>query len=98
MDHLDEKKLGWSADVVETTGKKFVGLMTDVLWHVDGHEKTLTGRNVVVPSVFAGFLGLNRPECHGHKRYPMEAIKLRTYSTNLFSISEEPWLNKKKLV
>jgi len=38
---LKEKELGWSADCAKTTGVKFVELMTDVLWYVDGHGKTL---------------------------------------------------------
>ena len=68
--------------------------MTDVLWYVDGHEKTLASRNIVVPDALTGFSGFNKPESHGHKRIPMEASKLRTFSRDLFSMSEEPWLNR----
>lgn len=94
IDFLNEEGVGWSADCVETTGKKFVGVMTDILWYLDGHEKTLMDRGITVPSLFAGFSGFNKPESHGHKRIPMEATKLRTFSQNLFSISEEPWLSR----
>ena len=29
---LEQKQLGWSPDCVQTTGRKFVDLVTDVLW------------------------------------------------------------------
>ena len=92
---LDEQGLGWSPDSVETTGKKFVDVMADVLWYLDGHEKTLMDRGIAVPSLYAGLSGYNRPESHGHKRIPMETTKVRTLSQNLFRISEEPWLSRK---
>ena len=91
---LEQKQLGWSPDCVQTTGRKFVDLMTDVLWYTDVHAKTLESRSLAIPSLFSDFSGFNKPENHGHKQPPMEATKLRTYSLNLFRISEEPWLNK----
>ena len=93
---LKEKELGWSADCVKTTGVKFVELMADVLRYVDGHGKTLESRSLTIPYLFSELPGYNKPESHGHKRTPMEVSKLYTYSMNLFSISEEPWMMKAK--
>ena len=90
---IEQKQLGWSASHVDMTGRKFVDLLTDVLWYIDGCHKTLEGRRLSVPHVFSDICGFNKPESHGHKRVPMEAIKLRTFSTSLFKIGEEPWLS-----
>ena len=85
IDFLDEQGLGWSPDAVET-GKKLVDVLTDVLWYIDVHENTLMSRNITIPSLYARFSGFNKPESPGHKRIPMDASKLRTFSQNLLII------------
>lgn len=90
---LEQKKLGWSSSHIDTTGRKFVDLLTDVLWYIDGCHKTLEGRRLSVPHVFTELCGFNKPESHGHKRVPVEATKLRTFATSLLKISEEPWVS-----
>ena len=87
---LEQKQLGWSSSHIDTTGCKFVDLLTEVLWYIDGCHKTLEGRRLSVPHVFSEICGYNKPESHGHKRVPMEAMKLRTFATSLFKISEKP--------
>ena len=90
---LKEKELGWSADCVKTTGVKFVELMTDVLWHVDGQGKTQSHNSLPVFRVI--WLQQTRKSWAQAHTY-MEVSKLRTYSMNLFSISQEPWMIKAK--
>ena len=41
LDWLDRNKLGWSLLIVESHGAGFVTLLADVMWHIDGHRKTL---------------------------------------------------------
>ena len=94
IESLEQKQLGWSPDCVQTTGRNFLDLMTDVLWYTDRHAKTLESRGLAIPSLFSDFSGFNKLESHGHKQPPMEATKLHTCNMNPFSISEEPWLNK----
>ena len=52
IDLLEEQKLGWSNDTVESTGKKFVNVLTDILWYVDGYEQTITTTHDVHQSLF----------------------------------------------
>ncbi len=86
IDLLEQKQLRWSSSYVDTTGRKFVDLLTDVLWCLDGCHKALEGRRLSVPHVFSEISGFNKPESHAHKRVPMEATRLRTFSTSLFKI------------
>ena len=94
IDLLDRKRVGWTAAYVQTTGNRFVELLTDVLWYLDGHTATLEGRRLSVPGLFSDLTGFNKPESHGHTRAPMEASKLCTYSGALFRTTEEPRLGK----
>ena len=92
IDLLEQKQLGWSASYVDTTGRKFVDLLTDVLWYLNGCHKSLEGRRLSVPHIFCDISGFNKPESHDHKQIPMEATRLRTFVTCLFSINKELWI------
>ena len=61
IDLLEQKRLGWSASYVTTTGRKFVDLLTDVLWYLDGCHKTFEGRRLSVPHIFCDISGFNKP-------------------------------------
>ncbi len=87
VEWLEQKNLGWSTAYVDSYGLKYIELLPEILWYLDGHTKSLEGRSLAIPSLFADFSGFNKPEQHSHKSTPMEATKLRTYSSNLFSIS-----------
>ena len=85
---LEQKQLGWSAPYVDTTECKFVDLLTDALWYLDGRHKTFESRRLLVPHIFCDISGFNKPESHGHKQVPMEATRLRTFATCPFRINE----------
>ena len=91
---IDKQKLGWSPNTVEAMEKKFVNILTDTLWCIDGHGKTLMSHNTAIPSLFSRFSGFNKRESHGQeKSLETTTTKLLTFSKNFFSISEEPWLS-----
>ena len=85
---LEQKQLGWISSYINTTGRKFVDLLTEVLWYIDGCHKTLEGRRLSVPHIISEICGYNKPEIYSHKRVPIEAMKLCTFATSLFKIGE----------
>lgn len=52
VESLEQKQFGWSPDSVQTTGREFLDLMTDVLCYTDWHAKTLESQSLVIPSLF----------------------------------------------
>ena len=64
---LEVKKVGWSTDCV-TLGARFVDVITDTLWYIDGHHDTIRSRACSVPADFNNFQGYNRPELTKHRR------------------------------
>ena len=49
---LEEHQLGWSPDTVDSSGKDFISAFTEVLWCIDGHERTLASRACSIPSSY----------------------------------------------
>ena len=67
IDFLKDSNLGWSAAYVKVCGDRFVEILTETLWYLDGHRSTLDARCLSLPSLFSRFSGFNKPESHGHK-------------------------------
>ena len=44
LHYLHEKKVGWSAGVVSSTGEQFVRTLTSSLWYLDPHHQQLKER------------------------------------------------------
>ena len=65
---LDERHLGWSPDIANTTGKNFINAFTDALWCIDGHERTLASRACSIPKDFDVLFGFNQPEKSKHRK------------------------------
>lgn len=59
---LEKKEVGWSHDRVSTFGFKFVQILTDTLWYIDGPHQTLQNRACQIPNEFKEFQGYNKPE------------------------------------
>ena len=100
-DWLDTNKLGWSATIVESHGRSFISLLSDVLWHIDGHHSTLRSRSCCVPVVFSGFAGYNWPEkWKGQKRGAdsMSQAVLDLQSQALLETIQQPWILTHKWV
>jgi hypothetical protein len=94
-DWLDTNKLGWSATIVENHGRNFISLLSDILWHIDGHHSTLRSRSCCVPVMFSGFVGYNRPEKRkGRRRGPdsMSQAVLDLQSQALLETIQQPWI------
>lgn len=65
---LEERHLGWSPDIVDSSGKDFINAFSEVLWCTDGHERTLTSRACIIPKDLEVLFGYNQPEKPKHRR------------------------------
>ena len=93
---LEENKVGWSIDRVNTLGAGFVDVITDTLWYIDGHHDTLHSRSCSVPADFREFQGYNRPELTKHRRRLAENMcsgMLNSYSLRLNECLMQPWFS-----
>lgn len=93
---LHDKKLGWTADLVHSTGANFVAALTDCLWYIDGHIDTMVSRSCSIPKQFLQFQGYNNPEKSKHRRRDtenMSASVLDTHASVLNSFLLQPWLD-----
>ena len=48
--------------------KKFITLLRDIFWHIDGHHHAFEQRAQPIPSMFDSFTGYNRPEQSKHRK------------------------------
>ena len=49
LDLLEEMKVGWALDVVDTIGERFVKQLTSTLWYLDGHHQKFLSRSIHLP-------------------------------------------------
>jgi hypothetical protein len=49
-------------------GRKFLTLLRDVFWHIDGHHHIFEERAHKNPSIFHSFAGFNVPERSKHRK------------------------------
>lgn len=93
---LHDKGLGWTHDKVKSVGNEFVAALTDIIWYIDGHFTTLSGRACPIPQEFETFSGYNNPSKSKHRRRDVEnlsAVVLDSHSSLLNSFALQPWLN-----
>ena len=68
VDLLEEQKLSYSPAEAESSGQNFVKMLTDCLWHIDGHHDTLKKQSCPVPPIFGPFTGYNMPKRSKHRK------------------------------
>ena len=96
---LEKNDLGWSYESVQSQGGRFVNILTDVLWYIDGHHETLKARACQVPAEFEMFVGFNTPEKSKHRKKEhsnLERGMLNSYSEQLAEITLQPWMSSAK--
>ncbi len=62
IDWLSSNKLGWESSLAKKLGSLFVNCLCEVLWYVDGNEKTLKDQCLAVPILFQHLQGYRQPE------------------------------------
>ena len=79
-----------------------VKLLTDCLWHIDGHHDMLKKQSCPVPPIFGPFTGYNMPERSKHRKRTTSNLSsdiLKAVSQSLFSLLQgsyskrKPWQN-----
>lgn len=55
LDVLKDYKIGWSPDLVESTGEAFVSSLVHTLWYLDANHKQLEDRGIHLPKRFDSF-------------------------------------------
>ncbi|CAB4034119.1 Hypothetical predicted protein, partial [Paramuricea clavata] len=85
---LEINELGWTADAVTDQGCNFINTLADVLWAIDGHDKTLQDRGCGIPEMFKHLQGYNKPEITKHRKRVYNALlrladNLRKYANYL---------------
>ena len=72
VDLLEEQKLSYSPAEAESSGQNLVKMLTDYLWHTDGHHDTLKKQLCPVPP----FTGYNMPERSKHRKRTTSNLSL----------------------
>jgi hypothetical protein len=93
---LQDKKLGWTADLVHSIGANFVAALTDCSWCIDGHIDKMANRSCSIPKQFLQFQGYNNPEKSKHRRRDVDNLSasvLDTHASVLNSFLLQLWLD-----
>ena len=86
LDLLVKMKVGWSPDIVKTTGEKFVKTLSDTLWTLDPHQKKFADRSIDIPSDFCGFHGYNDWQRKKQKKPQLTQAALNHFGVGLNSL------------
>ena len=93
---FQKKGLGWTSDIVETTGQSFTLALTASLWYIDGHTSSMESRSCKIPSEFKQFCSYNNPEKSKHRKCEagnMCASTLDYHSSILNKYALQPWFD-----
>ena len=88
---LHGMKLGWHADVLDTTGKKFIKALSDTLWTLDPHHKQFIDRGCPIPSLFHDFQGFNDWQSKKQKKPQLNQCALEKHIGLLSDYMMQPW-------
>ena len=97
IDFLRERNMGFSPGIENTTGSQIVKCVTNALFYIQPHYKTLQGRIPgFLPPYFSSLLSkvYNDPKAHKHAVPHMKSDQLRQVSTPLYSILLLPMMAK----
>ena len=65
---LHDQNLKWKENVI-SSGERFVNLLAQILWYIDGHHHLFDERsNTKLPQIFAQFQNYNKPELSKHRK------------------------------
>ena len=76
-------------------GKKLVGTLCDILWHIDGHHHLFDERALPIPPLFRSFLKYNVPELSKHRKrrsHNISSLQLRTFVQELTEIMDSSFV------
>ena len=59
LDLLEEVKVDWTPDAVNSIGERFVKQLTSTLWYLDSQYQKFLSRSIHLPKEFSIFQGFN---------------------------------------
>lgn len=93
---LEKNKVGWSKDLAQTQGNKFVNILSNILWDIDGNHSTLASRGYGVPAILTQFEGYNKPEMRKRKKISVVNLKknnIQAHSSACFDLASQAYMN-----
>ena len=94
LDLLEEMKVGWTPDVVDTIGERFLKQLTSTLWYLDSHHQKFSSRSIYLPKEFSGFQGFNDWKRKKIKQPVLTSPELECHIQALSRILSQPWIAK----
>ena len=91
LEIIRNMNLGWTPDVVGSTGEKFVRVVADTLWTLDAHHKQFHDRACSLPSMFSDFQGFNDWQRKKQKKPQLSQDILEKHIALLSDYLLQPW-------
>lgn len=99
IDFLEGQGLSWKGSEADGCGKKFVTVLVDCLWYVDGRIHVFEKQGYKLPEFISSFQGYNKPELSKHRKRVaenMSASVIRAHSSSLFTCLQHVCWNSPK--
>ena len=90
---LDTMKVGWSPDVVSSTGERFLRQLTTTLWYLDSHHGKFQSQNIPLPQALSPFQGYNDYKSKKEKQPRLSQDGLKSHMESLSAFLMQPWLS-----
>ena len=94
VSYLNEKSLGWSKSIVETTGKTFVECLTSLLWHITCHHEYFREKSLDIPLIFQKYKNFDNYAAKHKSKPQLSSEKLSTSLDSLSGFLIQPWFSK----
>ena len=97
IDYLKENGVNWHPSVVSSTGKKFVGSLANLLWHITSHHNTFRNRAASLPK-FVNDIFANWNDYIQKKiaKPQLSQNKLKTHIDDVSVFLSQPWMSRYK--
>ena len=92
---LNDMKVGWRRDSVESTGVTFIRKLTRVLWYLDTHHAKFSTRSIKLPDNFSRFQGYNDFRRKREKEPHLSVPELEEHIKSLSESLMQPWFASK---
>ena len=94
LDLLEEMKVGWTPDAVDSIRERFVKQLTNTLWYLDSHHQKFSSRNIHLPKEFSSFQGFNNWKRRKIKQPALTSPELECHVRAPSGILSQPWIAK----
>ena len=96
VDFMEGEGMSWRGGEADSSGRKFVSVLVDCLWYIDGRIHVFEKQGCKLPDFVSSFKGYNKPELSKHRKRGVEnmcASVIRAHSSSLFSCLQSVYWN-----